>query len=46
MVAGKPSILAARYIDANGLIFTDTATFVPRCCTSITGEEPPTPLSP
>ena len=42
VVAGKPSILAARYIDADGVTFTDTATFVPRCCTSITGEVPST----
>ena len=41
LVAGKPSILAARYIDADGSIFTDTVTFVPRCCTSITGEPSP-----
>jgi len=39
LVAGKPSTLAARYIDANGMSFTDTATFIPRCCISITGED-------
>jgi hypothetical protein len=34
-IAGREATLAARYVDADGVVFTDTARFVPTCCTSI-----------